>query len=143
MAGQLALASGDYATAAERFGKANALQPDDGLYLGHLASALAAAGRTPDARAALAWAERFPPSSADAWMALGAAWDRVGDADRAVAAFVAARSAGLKGPGADLASALALARAGRTAEARRILTDASARFPDSAAVKQVQARLSH
>jgi tetratricopeptide (TPR) repeat protein len=143
MAGQLALARGDYPSAAERFKKANALQPDDGLYLGHLASALAAAGRVQDARAALDWAARFPPSSADAWMALGAAWDRVGDADRAVAAFGSARSAGLKGPGADLGSALALARAGRTAEAQRILTDASARFPESAAVKQVQARLRH
>jgi tetratricopeptide (TPR) repeat protein len=141
MAGQLALSRGDNDVAVERFRKANALQPDDGLYLGHLASALAAVGRDREARSSLAWAERFPPTGADGWMALGGAWDRLGEADRAVAAFRAAKAAGFKGPGADIGAALALARAGRTAEARRVLADATRQFPDSAAIQQVRARL--
>jgi tetratricopeptide (TPR) repeat protein len=141
MAGQIALARGDYREAVERFRKANALQPDDGLYLGHLASALAASGQPAEARSFLAWADRFPPSEADAWMALGSAWDRLGDPDRAVKAFDAARAAGLRGPGADIGSALALARSGRTQDALRVLDAADTRFPGSQALAQVRQRL--
>jgi tetratricopeptide (TPR) repeat protein len=141
LAGQLALARGENETAVERFRKANALQPDDGLYIGHLASALAASGQPAEARSLLAWADRFPPAEADAWMALGSAWDRLGDPDRAVKAFDAARAAGLRGPGADIGSALALARSGRTQDALRVLDAADARFPSSQALAQVRQRL--
>jgi tetratricopeptide (TPR) repeat protein len=141
MSGQMALSRGDFALAVERFKRANALQPDDGLYLGHLASALTAAGRPQEALSALAWASRVPPTSADAWMALGAAWDRLGEPDSAVAAFRAAKASGFQGPGADLGAALALARSGRRDEARRLLEDTAIRFPGSAAVRQVQAQI--
>lgn len=141
LAGQFSLARGDLAEAVARFKKASDLQPENGLYLGHLASAEAASGDTSSARRALAWANRFPPRDPDAWMALGGAWDRLGDADRAVAAFDAAKKAGLSGPGADIGSALALARAGRMNEARRVLEAAAARFPQSTAVRQLRARL--
>jgi tetratricopeptide (TPR) repeat protein len=132
-----------YADAVERFAKANALQPDEGLYIGHLASALAASGRPDDARRALAWTERVPPTDAEAWMAVGAAWDRLGDADRAVQAFREARKIGLPGPGADIGEALALARAGRSSEALKVLDAAEARFPGSQALTSVRERLKH
>jgi tetratricopeptide (TPR) repeat protein len=141
MAGQLAMSRGDHQEAILRFGKANALQPDDGRYLGHLASALAATGRLGEARDKLAWADRVPHSTADAWMALGSAWDRVGEPDRAVRAFEAAKSAGYLGPGADIGAVLALARAGRAADALRALAEAEARFPESQALAQLRGRL--
>jgi hypothetical protein len=31
----------------------------------------------------LGWADRFPPKEADGWVALGSAWDRLGETDRA------------------------------------------------------------
>jgi hypothetical protein len=74
-------------------------------------------------------------------MALGGAWDRLGEADHAVAAFRAAKAAGAGGPGADIGAALALARAGRTSEAKSVLADAAREFPGSAAVRQVRERL--
>ncbi|HEX4825053.1 MAG TPA: alkaline phosphatase family protein [Candidatus Polarisedimenticolaceae bacterium] len=141
MAGQISMGRADYADAVERFGKANALQPDEGLYIGHLASALAASGRPDDARRALAWTDRVAPSDAEAWMAVGAAWDRLGDADLAVRAFREARKRGLPGPGADIGEALALARAGRSAEAVRVLNAADARFPGSPALASIRERL--
>jgi tetratricopeptide (TPR) repeat protein len=141
LAGQLAMARGDAVEAAARFKKACDLQPENGLYLGHRASACAAAGREGDAREALAWAERFPPREPDAWMAIGAAWDRLQEPDRALAAFDAARKAGLEGPGADMGEALALMRAGRAPEARRVLDEALRRFPDNAVLRQLRARL--
>ena len=141
LAGQFALARGEAESAVGRFKRARDLEPENGLYLGHLASALAAAGRPEEARSALEWSDRFPPSQADAWMAIGAARDRLGDVDRAVAAFAAAKKAGLSGPGADIGTALALARAGRSQEARSVLAEASARFPDSAAVRELAARI--
>ena len=141
LAGQFALARGEAESAVGRFKRARDLEPENGLYLGHLASAHAAAGRPEEARSALEWSDRFPPSQADAWMAIGAARDRLGDVDRAVAAFAAAKKAGLSGPGADIGTALALARAGRSQEARSVLAEASARFPDSAAVRELAARI--
>jgi tetratricopeptide (TPR) repeat protein len=82
LAGQFALGRGDAGPAADRFRRALELQPENGLYIGHFASAAAAAGRTAEARQALAWAERFPPREGSAWMALGSAWDRLGETDR-------------------------------------------------------------
>ena len=141
LAGQIALARGDAAEAVTRFRRANAQQPDDGLYLGHLASALAAAGSPQEARTTLAWADRFPPREADAWMALGSAWDRLGEPERALRAFSSAKAAGLRGPGADIGAALALARAGRKTEARSILAAAAEKFPQSRAVSDLRDRL--
>jgi predicted AlkP superfamily phosphohydrolase/phosphomutase/tetratricopeptide (TPR) repeat protein len=141
LAGQLALARGDAVEAAPRFRKACDLQPENGLYLGHRASACAAAGREGEAREALAWAERFPPREPDAWMAIGAAWDRLREPDRALAAFGAARKAGLLGPGADMGEALALMRAGRASEARRVLDEALRRFPQNPVLRQLRERL--
>jgi TolA-binding protein len=74
-------------------------------------------------------------------VAIGSAWDRLGETDRAVRAFDEARRAGLAGPGADLGAALALARAGRRAEARRVLDDVARRFPDNPAVRELRTRL--
>ena len=139
LAGQLALARADTTAAVARFRKATDIEPENATYLGHLASAEAAAGRVSEARDALAWAERFPPRDVDGWMAVGAAWDRLGDTDKAVAAFRKARESAA-GPGADLGEALALARAGRMAEARRVLDDGLRRFPESAALKNLAAR---
>jgi tetratricopeptide (TPR) repeat protein/predicted AlkP superfamily pyrophosphatase or phosphodiesterase len=141
LVGQIAMARGDPRTALDRFRRALDLQPENGVYIGHYASAATAAGRAADARQALAWAERFPPREGSAWMALGSAWDRLGETDRAVAAFEAAGRSGLTGPGADLGAALALARAGRRDEARRRLDDASRRFPDNPAVRELRTRL--
>jgi tetratricopeptide (TPR) repeat protein len=141
MAGQIALARGDAGVASERFRKAMELQPENGLYIGHFASASAAAGKPSEARDALAWSERFPPREGGAWVAIGSAWDRLGETDRAVRAFDEARRAGLAGPGADLGAALALARAGRRAEARRVLDDVARRFPDNPAVRELRTRL--
>jgi len=141
LAGQISMSRGDSATATVRFAKARELEPENGLYLGHFASAAAASGHGDEARAALAWAERFPPREADAWMALGSAWDRLGDTDRALKCFSSAKASGLSGPGADVASALTLARAGRREEARRVLGDVARRFPDNPAVRELQTRL--
>jgi TolA-binding protein len=74
-------------------------------------------------------------------MAIGAAWDRLGETDKAVAAFRGARGSAGAGPGADAGAALALARAGRTDEARAVLADALQRYPDSLALRQLAARL--
>jgi predicted Zn-dependent protease len=141
LAGQIAMFHRDADTASRRFRRAMELQPENGLYIGHFASASAAAGRPAEAREALAWADRFPPREGGAWMALGSAWDRLGETDRAVDAFAQARQAGLAGPGADLGAALALSRAGRREEARRVLDDVARRFPDNPAVREVQTRL--
>lgn len=141
LAGQIALSRGDWGVAAERLRHANELQPDNGTYLGRLASALAASGKREEAKDLLAWIERAPIQPPDAWMAIGGAYDRIGDFSRAVAAFSKARELGLPGPGADIGAALALARAGRVAEARKVLADAQARFPSSEAVRSLSARL--
>jgi len=141
LAGQLALAHGDLSTAIARFQHATDIEPENAVYLGHLATAQAATGDSDGAREALGWSERFPPVNAEGWMALGAAWDRLGETERAVAAFGKARESSGAGPGADLGTALALARAGRTAEARRVLEDGLRRYPESAALRQLATRL--
>jgi tetratricopeptide (TPR) repeat protein len=141
LAGQLALARGDTSSAVERFRRATDIEPENAEYLGHLASAYAAAGRPEDARGALTWAERFPPRDADGWIAIGAARDRLGETDRAVAAFGKARESSRAGPSADIGAILALTRAGRTEEARRILQDGLRRYPDSKALRDLANRL--
>jgi len=85
--------------------------------------------------------ERFPPREPDAWMAIGAAWDRLHEPDRALQAFDAAKKAGLEGPGADIGEALTLMRAGRAVDARRVLDDARRRYPDNAVLRQLGERL--
>jgi len=141
LAGQLALARGDITSAIDRFRRATDIEPENVSYLGHLASAQAAAGHGAEAREALSWADRFPPIDAEGWMAVGAAWDRLGETDRAVAAFGSARRSSGAGPGADLGAALALARAGRLADARRVLDDGLRRYPDSVPLRQLATRL--
>ena len=141
LVGQFALARGEAAAAVSRFRNASDIEPENATYLGHLASACAAAGKPDEARDALSWAERFPPRDAEGWMAVGAAWDRLGETDKAVEAFRSARDSSGAGPGADAGAALALARAGRMAEARGVLEDALRRFPDSLALRQLAARL--
>ena len=141
LAGQIAMAGGDASTALERFQKARSLQPENGLYLGHVASASASLGHTDEAREALTWAERFPPRDGEAWMAIGSAWDRLGETERSLQAFRSAKESGLTGPGADIGAALALARAGRTREAQGVLADVARRFPDRRAVRELQDRL--
>jgi tetratricopeptide (TPR) repeat protein len=142
LAGQFALARGEAVSAASRFKRAIDIEPENAKYLGHVASAYAASGKPAEAREALAWAERFPPRDAEGWMAIGAAWDRLGETDKAVASFRGARGSSGAGPGADAGEALALARAGRTAEARQVLEDALRRYPDSTALRQLASRLS-
>jgi Flp pilus assembly protein TadD len=141
LAGQFALARGDASSAVLRFRRATDIEPENVGFLGHLASACAAAGRPDEAREALSWAERFPSREAEGWMAVGAAWDRLGETDKAVAAFRSARDSAKAGPSADVGAALALARAGRMAEARRVLEVALRRYPDSLALRQLAARL--
>ncbi len=141
LAGQFALTRSDAPSAVERFRHATDIEPENAVYLGHLASAQAAGGRPADARDTLAWADRFPPRDAEGWMALGAAWDRLGETDRAVAAFGHARESSSGGPGPDIGAVLALARAGRMTEARRALDDGLRRYPDSNALRQLAGRL--
>jgi Flp pilus assembly protein TadD len=141
LAGQLALARGEHGSAAERFRRAADIEPENATYLGHLATAEAAMGRQAEARDALAWVERFPPSEAEGWMAVGAAWDRLGETDRAVAAFDKARDTSKAGPNADVGAALALARAGRLVEARRVLDAGLRRYPESVALRRLVTRL--
>jgi len=141
LVGQFALARGEASTAVSRFRSASDIDPENATYLGHLASACAAAGKPDEARDALSWAQRFPPRDAEGWMAVGAAWDRLGETDKAVAAFRRARDSAGAGPGAEAGEALALARAGRLAEAQAVLKSAMQRYPDSPALRQLAARL--
>jgi tetratricopeptide (TPR) repeat protein len=140
LAGQFALARGDYSLAVERFRRATDIEPENGEYLGHLASAYAAAGRADEARTALSWAVRFPPRETEGWMAIGAGWDRLGETDRAVAAFDKARESAGAGPNPDIGAALALARAGRMVQARRVLEEGLRRYPDSKALRELATR---
>jgi tetratricopeptide (TPR) repeat protein len=141
LAGQFAMSRGDLMEAAARFRHATDIEPENATYLGHLASVEAASGHPEAAREALAWSERFPPLEAEGWMAIGGAWDRLGETERALSAFDRARSSTGAGPGADLGAALTLARAGRLAEARRVLEEGRRRYPDSASLRQLAARL--
>jgi tetratricopeptide (TPR) repeat protein len=141
LAGQLAMTRRDLSSAVLRFRRATDIEPENAEYLGHLASAYAADGRSGDAREALQWAERFPPREPEGWMAIGAGWDRLDETDRAVAAFAKARESSRAGPNADVGAALALARAGRMTEARRVLDDGMRRYPDSRALRQLATRL--
>jgi predicted Zn-dependent protease len=140
LAGQIALAHGDAALAVERLRRATDIEPENATYLGHLAAAHAAAGDPRSARDALSWAERFPPRDVEGWMAVGGAWDRLGETDKAVAAFRKARESAA-GPNADVGEALALARAGRVAEARRVLSEGLKRYPQSTALQSLASRL--
>ena len=141
MLGERALARGDAQEAHRRLAQAVEIQPENGLYLGQLATAAAILGRKDEARERLTWAERWQPVEPAAWMAIGSAWDRLGETDRAVAAFDRARAAGLDGPGADVGGVLALARAGRGREAQARLDDARRRFPDNEMLSSLARRL--
>lgn len=139
--GDLLLERGDEAGAAAAYARAVEIQPENPLYLGRFAAAAAATGRSTEARDALAWAERWGPRDAESWVAIGGAWDRLGDVDRALAAFAKAREAGAQGPAPEIGAVLALARSGRSAEARRRLDAARAAYPDSRALADLAARL--
>ncbi|HEX6851575.1 MAG TPA: alkaline phosphatase family protein [Candidatus Polarisedimenticolaceae bacterium] len=139
--GELALAGGDAKGAHAHFLRAVDIQPENGLYLGHLANAAAALGRTAEARQSLEWAERWTGREAPSWIAIGGAWDRLGEPDRALAAFAKAREFGAQGPAPEIGTILALARAGRVAQARRALAEATQRFPESRALADLAARL--
>jgi tetratricopeptide (TPR) repeat protein len=141
MLGEIALAAGDAKAAYAHFGRSVEIQPENGLYLGHLATAAAAIGRKAEARQSLEWAERWTRREAPAWIAVGGAWDRLGEPDRALAAYARARESGAQGPGPEIGSVLALARAGRMPEARRRLDEARSKFPDSRALADLAARL--
>ncbi len=141
LAGQMALARGEFPVAVDRFRRAAEVEPENATYLGHLATAQAAGGQREPAKETLAWVDRFPPHTSDDWMAVGAAWDRLGETDRAVAAFSKARESRGAGPAACLGEALALARAGRTADARRVLDEGLKKFPDSPPLRQLADRL--
>jgi tetratricopeptide (TPR) repeat protein len=139
--GEHARAKGDLAGALTHFGAAVDLQPENGLYLGNQASALAALGRAPEARETLAWAERWDPREPEAWLAIAGAHDRLGDTDGALAAFRRAKERGAPEAAADAGTAVVLARAGRQEEARRVLAESLARHPDDPTLRSLAARL--
>ena len=139
--GELALGAGNPKSAYGHFRRALDVQPENGLYLGHFAVSAAATGRPAEARQALEWAERWTSREPTAWIAIGGAWDRLGETDRALAAFVKARESGALGPAPEIGAVLALARSGRVAEARRRLDEARVRFPDSRALADLASRL--
>jgi tetratricopeptide (TPR) repeat protein len=140
LAGQFALSRRELPAAIERFRRATDIEPENAAYLGHLAMAESAAGKSDEARQTLAWVDRFPPRDVEGWMAVGGAWDRLGETDKAVGAFRKARESAA-GPNADLGEALALARAGRMTEARRVVDEGLRRYPESASLKKLSTRL--
>lgn len=139
--GDLDLSRGDAAGAAKRYRSALESQPDNPLYLGRFASAAAALSRRDEARAALEWAARSDSSDPEAWMAVGAAWDRLGETNRALDAFAKARGLGMSSPAPEVGAILALARSGRTGEAKARLDEARSRYPESRALADLASRL--
>lgn len=139
--GDLALSSGDPRAAAAHYSRAVQEQPENGVYLGHLATALAAAGDRDEARRTVDWAFRCDPKEPDAWIALGSALDRLEEPDRAISAFQTAKEKGAADPRADLGMALVLARSGRVPQARKVLADARTRYPTSRAIDELLRRL--
>lgn len=140
--GELARERGDYETAFRHFQQAVDLAPDDPIYLGNLAIAAAALGRRREAHEAVAWALRQSPTRPEAWLLLGSALDRLGEADRALVAFRKARELGAEGPAADIGEALVLARTGRGRAAREVLAEARRRYPQDPALEAISRTLS-
>jgi Flp pilus assembly protein TadD len=139
--GRLSRARGDLDSALRSFRRAVEIQPENGLYLGDLAVAAAARGEVGEARRALEWAERWQPREAAAWIAIGSAWDRLGETARSIDAFRRALDLAGDDPTPHLGIALAEMRRGRVDEASRVVREARRRFPADERLLALERRL--
>jgi tetratricopeptide (TPR) repeat protein len=126
--GALLSEAGQVAEATAAFARATDLDPDNARYAANLGGACARAGRWREAAEAYERADALAPSAANA-LRLGSVYRRLGDQDKALAAFSAARERGDETAAAFLGIALIQSERGWTDAALRAVDDGLARHP--------------
>jgi tetratricopeptide (TPR) repeat protein len=110
------------------FAHAADLDPDNARYAANLGGACARAGRWREAADAYERADTLGPSAANA-LHLGSVYRRLGERDKALAAFAAARGRGADTAAPDIGRALVQSERGRTGEALSAVQDGLLRHP--------------